>query len=105
MMFLLRSEWIMIPAVCLCVFTVVYLWSDRAITFLHKRSLGQREEVIRLLDQMFVEVNHKQITIGILLVSFGLGILVFLLLLPNILAGLIIGSMVTIAGWSIPLTH
>jgi len=103
MMFLLGKEWFMIPAVAFCVFMVVYLWSERTVGFLQKKSLGNREEIIRLLDLMFVEVDKKKITILMLLLSFGLGTIMFLLLLPNVIAGIIVAAMVCVAGWSVPM--
>jgi len=100
---LLSNDLVMIVAVSFCVFLAVYMWADRTVNFLQKKSLGSREEVLRLLDLMFVEVNAKQITILMLLLSFGLGSVFFLLFLPNVVAGLLIGGMVTFAGWTLPL--
>jgi tight adherence protein B len=99
----LFNEWFLIPAVSLSVFLVVYGFADKAIGFLHKRSLGQREEVLKILKLMSVEVDQKQVTLTILLISFGLGGLFFILFWPNLLMGLFFGTLVTIAGWSIPL--
>jgi tight adherence protein B len=101
---LLSSEWFVVPALGILIFIISYLWSDRVIAFLHRRSLGQREEVVRLLDLMFVEADHRRITLIMLLVSFGLGLLMFIILWPNYLAGLILGAAVTVAGWSVPKT-
>lgn len=102
-MHFLFNEWIMIPVFGICIFVIVLLWAERAITWLHKRSLGQREEVIRLLRLMGNEVDQKKITIVILLMSFGVGALAFLLLWPNVLAGFIFGATLTVAGWQLPL--
>lgn len=99
----LFNEWIMIPAFGLCVFTIVILWAEKAITWLHKRSLGQRDEVIRILRLMGNDVNEKRVTILILLMSFGLGALVFLALWPSVLPGAIFGAAITVAGWQLPL--
>jgi len=99
----LGNEWLMIPLFGICVFTVAMLWSEKLINWLHKRSLGQRAEVIRLLRLMGNDVNEKKITIIILLLSFGLGALVFFALWPHIILGAVVGSVVTIGGWSLPL--
>lgn len=93
----------MIPIFGLCVFIIVLLWAEKAITWLQKRSLGQRDEVIRILRLMGNDVNEKRITILILLMSFGLGALIFLALWPSVLAGAIFGASVTVAGWQLPL--
>lgn len=99
----LMNSWFIIPAVSICVFLIVFSFSDKVINFLYKRSLGQREEVLKLLKLMSVEVDQRQVTWMILLSSFGLGALFFILFWPNIIVGLIFGSAVTVAGWSIPL--
>lgn len=99
----LFNEWVMIPIFGVCVFTVVILWADKAIAWLHKRSLGQRDEVMRILRLMGNEVDEKKVTILILLMSFGLGALAFLALWPSVLAGFFFGASITVAGWQLPL--
>ncbi len=102
MNFLLRQNWFMILTVATCVVVVCYMWADRVIHYLQNKSLGSRGEIIRLLDLMFVEIEESRITVILLLMSFGLGTVVFLLFLPNIIASIIFGAMVTVAGWSLP---
>ena len=58
---------------------------------------------MRLMKLMSMEVDEKKVTIGILLLSFGLGALAFLALWPSVLAGFVVGASVTIAGWQLPL--
>lgn len=99
----LMNEWILIPLFGLCVFTLVILWADKVMTFLHAKSLGKREEILRLLQLMGVEIDKKRITILMLLLSFGLGTLVFAAVWPNVGVGLFLGAVVTIAGWQLPL--
>jgi tight adherence protein B len=99
----LFNDWFLIPAVSVCAFLIVYNFADKAIDFLYRRSLGKREEVMRLLKIMSIEIDQKQVTLAILLMSFGLGALFFILLWPNVMAGIFIGAIVTVAGWSLPL--
>lgn len=99
----LLNEWFLIPAVSICVFLIAFAMSDKVLNFLYKRSLGQREEVMKLLKLMSVEVDEKQVTWAILLLSFGLGGLFFIMFWPNIVMGLFFGATITVAGWSIPL--
>lgn len=103
MMSLLTQDWIMIPLVSFCVFLMVYMWADQIINFLTKKSLGSREEVLKLLDLMFVEVDKKRITWLMLLISFGLGTVAFLLFLPNVVAGIFFAVIITVAGWTLPI--
>jgi tight adherence protein B len=101
-MFLLGNDFVMILLVSLAVVVAVYQYADQITTYLEKRSLGSRDEIVRLLDLMFVEVDRKKITMGLLLMSFGLGSIVFLALLPNVWLGAILGCVVTVGGWSFP---
>lgn len=90
------------------VFTLSYLWSDKIITFLHSKSLGSREYVLNrirndLMDpSQYESFSEKKLTITMLLLSFGLGALFFLLLYPNVILGIIVGSIFTMVGWSAP---
>lgn len=103
MISLFTQNWVMIPLVSFCVFLIVYLWADEVINFLTKKSLGSREEVIKLLDLMFVEVDQKKITLLMLLISFGMGTVVFLICLPNTMAAIVLGLVVTAGGWALPM--
>lgn len=96
------NEWFVIPIIGALVFIITYLWADRVLAWLHRRSLGQREEVLRLLELMFVETDRKKVTLAMLSGSFGLGALVFLVFWPNILIGGLFAGGTTIALWSVP---
>lgn len=85
-----------------CVFGVAFLWMDRALEFLRRRSLGQREYVIQKLESMFVEVDRDRMTKTLLLLSFGLGAVVFVATWPNVIFGSIVGGLVTILMWQLP---
>jgi tight adherence protein B len=92
-----------IPLIAFCVFVVSYIWSEALIEFLRKKSLGTREEIIRLLDLMFVEIDEKRITILLSLLSFGLGAVTFFAFFPEVLIGTLVGMVVTAAMWNVPL--
>lgn len=99
----LFNEWIMIPVFGICVFTIVILWADKVIDKLSKKSLGSREEILKLLQIMNVETDKKKITILMLLLSFGLGALAFFIFWPSVIPGIIFGAIVTMAGMQLPL--
>lgn len=99
---LLTNEWIVFPAIAVVVFIIFYLWIDRILNWFYRRSLGQRTEVMRYLELMFVETDQKKVTSAMLASSFGLGALFFVLLWPNLVSGLLIGGIVTVAMWSVP---
>ncbi len=100
---ILSNDLFLIVTVSFCVFLICYLYVDKIIAFLYQKSLGQREEVIRLLDLMFVDIDRKRITITMLLLSFGIGTVMFFVLLPNVIAGFIVASICVVAGWSAPI--
>ncbi len=85
-----------------CIFTICFLWIDKVITFINNRSLGQRDEIVKYLELMFVEVDKDKLTKTLMVGSFGLGALFFILFWPNIVAGLIIGGVFTLLGWNLP---
>ena len=85
-----------------CVFIVCYLWVDKLIAFVNERSLGQRDEIIKYLELMFVEVDQSKLTKTLMIGSFGLGALFLILFWPNIVAGLIFGTIFTLLGWTLP---
>ena len=99
---LLSNEYFTIATVGGSAFFITYVWAERIIQWVHRQSLGQREEVLKYLEQMFVETDRNKVTMVMLLSSFGLGALVFLALWPNLTPGIIIGGSVTVAMWRVP---
>lgn len=99
---ILGNDFFFIPLFGITVFILAYLTSDRILEFFHKKSLGNREIIIDLMDRMFFDVDKKKITTIMLLSSFGLGVIVFLIVWPNIWIGLLFGGVVTVLGWSAP---
>ncbi len=99
---ILANDWIMLPTIGGSAFFITYLWADKIINLLHRRSLGQREEVLRYMELMFVETDRAKVTMMMLASSFGIGALIFVAAWPNLFAGIIFGGAVTIAMWSIP---
>lgn len=96
------NEWVLIPLFGMCIFVFALLWAEKSIDWLHKRSLGRRDEIIKTLRIMGMEADEKKITTLLLLMSFGIGALFFLLLWPNVMMGIFFGASVTIAGWQVP---
>lgn len=102
MMAIFKSDLLMYLVCGGSAFTISYMWADRALAWLHKRSLGQREEVLRLMSLMFVDTSRSKVTWMMLLSSFGLGFLLFLLLWPHFGLGVFMACVVTVVMWSIP---
>lgn len=102
MSFLIGNETIFIPLVGITVFIFAYFSSERIIEFLHRRSLGSREEVLGLMDKMFIDTDRNKVTWAMLASSFGVGALAFLLVWPHFGLGIVLGSVLTYAGWLAP---
>src|ERR1017187_10005380 len=98
----MSNPFFVIIGVGLSSFTIVYLNAERIITWLRDQSLGNREYVIQRLDIMFVEINKRRITGAMLMLSFGIGGLVFAALWPHVLLGLGCAAGVTVIGWRLP---
>src|SRR5687767_6853513 len=92
----------MYPAVAIMAFVVSYFYSDKRVRWLYKRSIGQKDQIAKHLELMFVDVNDKKLTWALILVSVGLGLIFFILLWPNIILGFIAGAVFTLIGWTIP---
>lgn len=105
MMKLLFSEWIIIPLVGFCVFIIIYQWESKLTSWVSAKSIGQRDDMFRRLDAMFVEIDKKKITMLIYLLSFGLGFVSLILMWPNILLGLAMGTVIGILGWNLPILY
>jgi tight adherence protein B len=102
MSFLLGNEAIFIPLVGITIFIFSYFSSDRIIDFFHRRSLCSREEVLNLMDQMFIDTDRKRVTILMLGGSFGIGLLAFLAVWPHFGLGAVLGGTLCYAGWLAP---
>lgn len=102
-MSLLFKDWIFIPLVGICISIVTYIWIDRWIVWFDKKSLKQREEISKLLDAMFMDVDKKRINLFTYLLTFGLGFVVFMLLWPNIFIGFIFAVAIGFGVWNVPI--
>jgi tight adherence protein B len=99
---LFQYDWIIIAAVGLLVFMVSYLSSDRLLALLHRRSLGQREEVMRYLEMMFVETDQKKVTLAMLSASLVPGGILFILCWPHVWVGSLFGGGIILVMWALP---
>lgn len=102
MSFLYNSPLLMTIIIGVCIFAASYMMIDRILYFLYQKTIGQREELYALMDQLYVETDRKKITISLYLASFGLGTIFFLLVWPNIIVGLVLGTLIAMAGWQLP---
>ncbi len=81
---------------------ICYINMQKILEALHKASLGNREEVLKMIELMFIPIEKKQLTIFMIVGSFGIGALIFFLLWPNVIAGILMGGIAVVLGWKIP---
>lgn len=102
MSFIIGNQIILIPLFGITIFIFAYFTADRIIEYLAKKSLGQREEVLALMDKMFIESDRKKVTYTMLATSFGFGLLAFFIVWPHFTVGIVFFSVITALGWQAP---
>jgi tight adherence protein B len=79
-----------------------YSYNKRFFDWLRFQSLGTRDYIVEKLGLMFIEVPPQRILLYLFLFSFGLGSIVFLAFLPQLVPGFIGGAVMTVIGWKAP---
>lgn len=102
MSFIYSSPLILTLLIGALIFAISYMMSDRIIHIFYQKTIGQREELYRLMDAMFIQTDRKKLTIILYLASFGIGAIFFLALWPNIAAGFLMGTLFSLLGWMGP---
>jgi tight adherence protein B len=95
-------KWIGLLILGIGVFGISYHYSKRFLDWLRFQSLGTRDYIVEKLQLMFIDIPAHKILIGLFSVSFGLGSIVFLSFLPNLLPGFVFGAITTVIGWKVP---
>jgi tight adherence protein B len=84
------------------VFILSYHYNKRFLDWLRFQSLGTRDYIVEKLALMYIDIPPHRILIGLFVASFGLGALIVLLCLPNLMAGFTLGAIATVIGWKAP---
>ncbi len=96
-----RHEWIVFPLFGISIFFAVYMWADKFLTSIYAKSISKKSQVMLHMKLLGMDVDEKKVTRLLLLSSFGLGFLMFLLTWPNIGLGTFLGISVSIAGFQL----
>lgn len=96
-----RHEWLVFPLFGISIFFAVYMWADKLFTGIYAKSISKKSQVMLHMKLLGMDVDEKKVTRLLLLSSFGLGFLVFLLAWPNIGLGSFFGISVSIAGFQL----
>ncbi len=98
----LGQDWILILGIAIATFVFVMANAERVMAWFYDKSLGNRQYVLDKFDLMFIENTKKQVTITMLLLSFGLGFVVFMLFWPSLFPAFFFGGIMTFIGAQIP---
>ena len=96
-----RHEWLVFPLFGISIFIAVYMWADTIFTKVYAKSISKKSQVMMHMKLLGMDVDEKKVTRLLLLSSFGLGFLTFLIAWPNIGFGAFFGISVTIAGFQV----
>ena len=69
------------------VFGLSYSYNKRFLDWLRFQSLGTRDFIVERLGLMFIEIPPHRILLGLFILSFGMGSVVFLASLPHLFPG------------------
>lgn len=97
------NTWFMMVSVPLLFFLSGYLGWEHLVDFVKKTALQHKDEIKRMLDLIYVDVEDDKLNIYLLLSSYGLGAAVFLMFIPNFIVGFVFGAGVVVAGIKFPL--
>ncbi|MBL7545010.1 MAG: type II secretion system F family protein [Bdellovibrionaceae bacterium] len=86
----------------LAIAVCIYGLSGLLFPFFEKKSASNRNIILRYYELMGVQTNPKKVTYLLFGLSFGLGGVFFFLFWPDVIAGLMFGCCVGIAGWNLP---
>ncbi len=99
------STWIALPLFGLSVFIASLFGGPVIYNYMEEKTLNSKAEIKRLFDLMYTEVDDKKLLWTLLLISYGLGFVIFLLFWPNIGFGFFVGVFAIFAGIKAPVMY
>lgn len=86
----------------IAVFVMTYHYMEKIIDWFRFHSLGTRDFIVEKCNLMFIDANPNRVLTYLIVAAVGPFVIVFLILLPNFIAGVIFGLMAAAAGWKLP---
>jgi tight adherence protein B len=96
-----RHEWLVFPLFGISTFFAVYMWADKIFIKIYSKGISKKSQVMMHMKLLGMDVDDKKVTRLLLLSSFGLGFLAFVIAWPNVSLGSFFGLSVTIAGFQL----
>lgn len=84
------------------VFYVCYKNMPAILDWLRWRSIGQRDYIVETLGKMFIDIEPNKVLLYMILTSITPGLLIFLIILPQLVPAIIFACVVAILAWNIP---
>ncbi len=99
---LFASPWVTFPLVGISVFFAMYFWADKFLVKLYQKSIGKKTEVMMHMKLLGMDVDDGKVTRLLLMSSFGLGFLFFMLAWPSFTVGSVLGIAAGVVGFQLP---
>lgn len=84
------------------VFLLAYHYIPRFLDWLRFQSLGTRDYIVEMCGIMFIETTPNRVLMWLAAASAGPFILSFLVFLPRVIPGLVVGAILAVVGWKVP---
>lgn len=105
-MSILGNEWLVLPVFGVSIFFAAYMWADKVFNKVYAKSISKKSQVMLHMKLLGMDIDEKKVTRVLLVSTFGVGILFFFVVWPNIPVGLFLGLSASIAGFQIvPLVY
>lgn len=99
---ILQHDWLVMILAGVSVFFTFYFWADKLFVRLVEKSTSKKSSIMMHMKLMGMDVDELKVTRMLLLSSFGLGFLFFVVAWPNIPVGFFLGASAGIAGFQLP---
>ncbi|MCO5143542.1 MAG: hypothetical protein M9962_10675 [Oligoflexia bacterium] len=84
------------------IFFAAYMNAARFLEWLRWQSIGTRDYIVEKLGLMFIEVTPNQVLGGMIATAVVPGLLVFILILPQLIPAALFGVGISVVFWFIP---
>ena len=99
---LFRYDWVTFPLIGITVFFAVYFWADKILVKLLDKSIGKKSQIMLHMKMLGMQVDEGKVTRLLLMSSFGVGFLFFMMAWPSFSVGAVMGISFGILGFQLP---
>ncbi|MFZ3229589.1 MAG: type II secretion system F family protein [Pseudobdellovibrio sp.] len=99
---LFKYDIVTLPLFGIAVFFIVYFWADKVLVKIYAKSISKKSNILFYMKHLGMTTDETKVNRLLLLSSFGLGFLFFLIAWPNFSVGLFLGISTGIAGFQLP---